>query len=477
MDGQNYLGIYLSETTATVVCIDSQSRDRKVLGCFSVSVEPSEEPNTQTLASLIAQGCDERNLKFSEIAVALDCRMFMQHKIHSEFNDPKQIAATIRFDTEEAISSDISEVAIAFKIISSGDTGSDMIVFTAQRKALSEILLALQSNNIDPVNIEPDINCLSRFLLQSDTKNLSAESNPLFAMLSASNGYFIAFDKSQQNQIERTFLINQTQNRSDLLAREIPITTVSANVEEPINCLKVFDSAESIDYTQLTERIGYEAASIDLVNAETLADCDNAVDFVIAYGAALAHSHKPQSVNFRDDFMPYQGKKVRLQKNLKILSISLAAFCLAIGLYFQMQLMQQNKYRGQLRKKFAKQYSAVMLGQKLPRKINPLNKLRSEKKRIENAKSGQLSVTGEETISAKLTSVFQSFNEIAKQTNLNIDSISITTKSINIVGDTSSRSNTLKVFKAIKGSENSQKRLQPKGGRDSFSITIVPEKR
>ena len=143
----------------------------------------------------------------------------------------------------------------------------------------------------------------------------------------------------------------------------------------------------------------------------------------------------------------------------------------------QMQLMQQNKYRGQLRKKFDTQYSAVMLGQKLPKKINPLNKLRSEKKRIENAKSGQLSVTGEETISAKLTSVFESFNKIAKQTNLNIDSISITTKSINIVGDTTNRSNTLKVFKAIRGSENSQKRLQPKGGRDSFSITIVPEKK
>ncbi len=474
MDGQNYLGIYLSKNEATVVCINSQGRDRKVLACFSVSLEQSEQ---QSIASLIAQGCAERNLTFSEVAVALDCKMFMQHKVHSEFTDPKQIAATVRFDTEEAISSDISDVAIAFKILSSDETGSALAVFTSQRKALSEILLSLQANNIDPIAIEPDINCLSRFLLQ----NVSSPENshPLFATLSNSNGYFIAFDKSQQSQIERTFLIGPTQNRSDLLAREVPITIVLASADKPIDCIKVFDSAESIDYSQLNERLGIEVDAIDLAasaSAETLADCTSVVDFAIAYGAALTHE-KPQSVNLRDDFMPYQGKKMRMQKAMKILGVAMLALCVAAGLYFQLQLMQQNKNRSRLRKKFQKQYSSVMLGQKLPRKTNPINKLKSEKKRIENAKSGQLSVTGEETISAKLTSVFESFNKVAKQTNLNIDSVSITTKAINIVGDTSSRKNTLKLFGVIKGSGNSQKHLQPKGGRDSFSITIVPEKK
>lgn len=33
--GAGYLGIYLSKDTATVVCINSQGRDRNVLGCFA----------------------------------------------------------------------------------------------------------------------------------------------------------------------------------------------------------------------------------------------------------------------------------------------------------------------------------------------------------------------------------------------------------------------------------------------------------
>jgi len=170
VDGQKYVGIYLSKDTATVVCLGSQGRDRKVLGCFSVSVEEAEGPDTYhgatALAGLIARECAEKIPMYRdcEVAVALDCAMFMQHNVHSEFDDTKQIAATIRFDTEEALATDISDIAIAFKITSSDQAGSELAVFTAQRKILSDILLSLQSSNIDPVTIEPDINCLSRVI-------------------------------------------------------------------------------------------------------------------------------------------------------------------------------------------------------------------------------------------------------------------------------------------------------------------------
>jgi t-SNARE complex subunit (syntaxin) len=145
-------------------------------------------------------------------------------------------------------------------------------------------------------------------------------------------------------------------------------------------------------------------------------------------------------------------------------------------MYFHLQLWQQNKYRSQLYKKFEKQYSAVMFGKKPPDKTNPVKKLEGELKRIENVKKGLLSVTGEESISAKLTLVLDAFNKCAAQTNLNIDSISITTRTISIAGDTSSRENTLKLFDAIRQSrlEIMQQDLDAKGGRDNFSITVAP---
>ena len=91
-----------------------------------------------------------------------------------------------------------------------------------------------------------------------------------------------------------------------------------------------------------------------------------------------------------------------------------------------------------------------MIGKKLPAKSNPVNKLASELRRI-RSKSGQSSIAGEESMSAKLTLVLEAFNKCAAPTNLKIDLISITDKTISIVGSTSNRKNTLKVFETIKG--------------------------
>ena len=486
MEGRNYIGIYISKYTATVVCLDSQSRDRKVAACFSVSVEESEGRNTEMLAGLIAQGCAEKipGYQDCEVAVALDCAMFMQHKVHSAFNDIKQISQTIRFDTEEMLAADVSDFAIAFKIASSSQDGSELTVFTAQRKMLSEVIGALQSNNIDPVTIEPDVNCLSRLILKNYAPPETEQGGTLFAALSCRSGYFIVpkLSQAQKTSAMRTFLLGPYQDRNKLLAREIPLTTALLGGAKSINRLEVFDSIGSVNCQQLGEKLDVETRALDLVeiagaNTDRAANCDDIVDFAIAYGAALAHSEKAQNVNFRSDFMPYQGKKVRLQKTLKFLSISAAAFCLAVGLYFQMQLLQKNKYRSRLNDKLASQYSSVMLGKKLPAK-NPAKELARELRRIKDVKSGQLSVTGKQSVSAKLTLLLDAFNKCAAQTKLQIDSISITAKNISVTGSTSSRKNTLKLFESIKKGKLQilQQNLDSKGGRDNFRISVMPRK-
>ncbi|MHC4396427.1 MAG: hypothetical protein ACYS1A_12310 [Planctomycetota bacterium] len=481
MEKQNYLGIYLSKDAATVLCLSAHGRERNVVGCFSVSAEPQQEQNMQTLADLIAQRCAERQLKFSDVAVASDCSMFMQHNVHSEFVDAKQIASTIRFDTEEALATDVTNVAIAFNITSSDQTGSELAVFTAQRKILSDILLALQSNSIDPVTMEPDANCLARFINQQVSLPQSGQAGAFFGMLSRRNGYFITFPETQKTPIMRTFLVGTAQNRTELLARQVPLTAALVKTDEPINQLKVFDSTASVDPQQLSERLGIETSTLDLAEAagiepQTLADCADPVDFAIAYGAALGGLEKTQSINFRNDFSPYQGKKIRLQKILKLVSISVIVLFFALGIFFQLPLLRTNKNRSRLRDKFAEQYSAVMPGRKTPPvKVKAIaNKLAGELRRIENVKSGKLSATGQQSISAKLTLILEAFNKCAAQTKLSIESISITARDIRIVAGTSSRKNTLKLFEEIgKEMEISSNTFNPKGGRDNFAIAVV----
>ena len=146
-------------------------------------------------------------------------------------------------------------------------------------------------------------------------------------------------------------------------------------------------------------------------------------------------------------------------------------------MYYQIQLIQANKPRSQLRERFSKEYSAVMMGEKFPAKRSPVKKLSSEHRRIKNIKSGQLSVTGEQSIGSKLTLIFEAFNKCASQTNLNVEKISITAKNVRIVGDTSNRKNTLKVFDAFRDKmEVLQYRYDTKGNRDGFTLTVSPKK-
>ena len=488
MESQNYLGIYISRDTATVVCLSLVGRHSKVLGCFSVSVEEQEQAKLQVLAGLIARACAERNLEFSEVSAALDCAMFMQHNLHSKFTDPKQIAATVNSDTEEALATDIADVALAFEITLAGQAGSELTVFTAQRKILSEVLLSLQQYNLDPVAIEPDVNCLSRLIVAKASSAQSRQPGTLFGILSGRNGYLIAPPVStgagtQKASKTRTFLVGPTQDRGALLTREVLVTTALVGGGEPIKHLEVFDSAGTVDHQQLSEKLSLDKiGGVDWLEAEaesrTTADCADTVDFAIAYGAALAHAEKGRRVDFRDDFSPFQGKKIKMQKALKFAAISVTGLLIFVGLYFQTQLFTINKYRRALKDKFAKDYSAVMLGQKPPEDTNSaVRKLGTELRRIRDAKKGLITIKGEKSISSKLTLVLTAFNKCAAQTNLDIKTISITARDIIITGETSSRQNTLKFYNTVKnnGLEISRDGFDLKGGRDSFSITVVPK--
>jgi hypothetical protein len=175
--------------------------------------------------------------------------------------------------------------------------------------------------------------------------------------------------------------------------------------------------------------------------------------------------------------MPYQGKKEKIRKTVQFFSIAVTVLIFAVGAYFQLQLVQARKYQSRLERKFAKQYSVVMQGKKLSARGSAVRKLAGELRRIRDVKSGQLSVTGQESVSAKLTLVLEAFNKCAAEINLDIDSVSITAKSISIAGSTSSRKNTLKLFAALKGRLNIlQQRLDSKGGRDNFRITVEIKK-
>ena len=487
MESQNYLGIYISKNTATAVSVDPKSKGEKILGYFSVSVQDEEQPAIQNLISQIAQHCEQKKISFSNVAVALDCAIFMQHNVHSDFTDPKQIASTIRFDTEEALTTDISDVALAFEINSIGENGSDLTVFTAQRKVLSEVLLSLQQYNLDPITIEPDVNCLLRLIKRKKSSDESRQET-IFGILSDHSGYLIApqnttNDGSQKTSTVRTFLVGPRQNRTELLTREILVTTALMQSDEAKKSLKVFDSAGAVNIEKLSEKSNLIIENIQWLEntkneIQASAHNTNTVDFTIALGAALALFEKEHRVNFRDDFNPFKGKILKTQKALKFTAVSFVILFIAIGLYFHTQLFSTNRNIKKLHNRIAQEYAAVTFD-KLPSNfsMNTVKKnLDKLKTSIEYQRQG-ISYGDDTSISSKLTFLLSAFNKCAAKTDLNLEKITINEKNIVVTGDTSSRQNTNKLFDIVKneGFSISNDRDQTVEGRNTFSMSLAIE--
>jgi hypothetical protein len=479
VESHNYLGIYLRLDRASVVCVASQGRDHKLLACFSVSAEDRQEHRPQVLAERIAEVCSEKDVKFGQAAVALDCTMFMQHAVHSEFSDYKKIAATVRFDTEEALAMDVAEIAVAFRMLSSDDGGASLDVFTAQRSVLTEVLTALQGVGIDPITVSPDSYCLSCYLQACAVSAGTSDRRPMYALLSDSRGYLATVPGPSKASTVRAFPIAAVQNREQLLAREALTTTALAEAAGPIGRLFLFDAENKVAAGPLSKRVGRAAEVCDLarmagLDPADIAGCPNAVDFALAYGAALTLPEKDKGINFRNDHMPYRGEVIRKNRALKFLSISITVLLLAIGVYFQAQLFKESRLRAAIREKFEPDYRAVMTNKtSLPPKIkdavNELKKMLDQIKKEQGIDGGS-----HESVSANLKLVLEAITSCIGQTDLKVDTITVGEKNIIMDGTVSNQGNASVVFDALKknGLNVGASGGQQEGERWKFNATI-----
>jgi len=125
------LGIYVEPDKATVVFAARAGGKIEVIEQFCIAAAQQQQQTfsfAQT-AKDIAAACQEKQLVFADIAVAVDCRLYRQQILHSEFTEPRQIAQTIKFDAEEALAVNAAETAVAFEIAAKGLSGSEVTVF------------------------------------------------------------------------------------------------------------------------------------------------------------------------------------------------------------------------------------------------------------------------------------------------------------------------------------------------------------
>jgi hypothetical protein len=469
VESQSGLGIYVNKSRATVLCLHRH----KVKECFSVTLsEESTEP-VPDLMRQVAETCVEKRLTFSDVTVALDCTWFMQHRVHSEFTSLKQIGATIRFDTEEVVATDIANLAVGFAVVETKENGTDLNVFTADHAVLSDVVLTLQSHGIDPVRVVPDVCSLSQVIGHEINAKTYAYSDGLFAILSRHNGYFLRYSDKQGCMPVRAFLVGTQKNKNDVLSREILTTMASSSASAPEG-LMIYDATDSADPAALAERVSIPVEALDWLTVhgagpQALAQGGDPVDCAIALGAARMTGES--SLNFRNDFMPFQGKKMRLQSAMKWMCFSMTLLLLAVGGRMQAKWFQVRQDRASLHTKLLKDYQAVMPGSK--KETSLIADLAKETRKINDLKQGR-NPQGANSTSAKLILMLKAINASYTKAGLDIKEIAIT-KDVRVVGSTSKADGRLEFAEAVKktGLGNPvSKHGDMKQARWPFSMTI-----
>ena len=483
VEQHNRLGLYLSKGRASAVLVSGRHGRVEVLACFQAATAPDEQAPA-SLGAVLAREIAARQITFGEAYAALDCRLYSQHQVHSAFTEARQIHSTIRFDLEEVVASDTTNLAIASSICRTGADGADVTVFSADRSVLTEALRDLQANRIDPAVVEPDVVCLARFLRQHFVTPRPAEA--MFVVVSQTACWMIRHSDSDAAPSVRSFFLSPRQEVTAVLAREIPITLASLSAEPPVQSVFLAGAVDGVDIRRLHERTGLDVQVIDVAklcgagpNAET--ECGSAAWLAAAHGAALPPG-AVRRADLRCDFLPYRGGRLIMERIGRVFSVAMTVLLVTLGAYLQLQVLENNRNVSRIREKLSEDYKAAMYGQDLPRDEAAYKRLQRVFRSLE--KAGEAGGSEDEnSVTSRLTYIFETFNTAMKtgdqknpnEIDLKIDSITISDQTIKVAGDTKSRKDTLTLLEAFNKHQRLKKiseNLQLKGNRDSFSINL-----
>lgn len=473
MDEKGSLGIFLSRDKAVAVWTSAGS-EFSVLHKLCITPdenEPAAFP-VQVARSIIRQG-----FVFDEVFVAIGCGGYTQYSLHSEFTDTRQIESTIKFDVEEAAAADAVNLAVAFELTATDQTGSQVTAYTAERQLLTDVLLDVQEGGLDPTLMEPDAVCLARAI--EPVSKLSDRPGSLFIALSEDNCYMIHPNPGYAPMI-RTFLVKPGKAITDVLIREVLLAVASS--QTPLESIVLIGGTDAVDISKFGERVGLDVLIENpekTLSQDLAADSEiTVVELLAAYGAAMAGRIRGHKTDFRKDFMPYQGKRKVMESSLRLIGIAATVLLLAVAVFFQLKTMQMKKYARQLEVKTLEQHKAVMYGKDPIRGMQVSSSLERAYKTAKNSKEG-LGPGDDKSVPAKMTFFLEAVNKCPKNVDIIIQQVTIAERSMKVKGDTNSRGGTMALFNEIKKHPRitlASQRFSTSSGRDTFEITIEPKK-
>lgn len=473
MDSNIVLGIALGRQEAVAAVVDTSKPEPQAADFIFIKAESSESGGAP-LGAAIARAIRNRNLLYKEAVVSVRSDFYAQYPLRSSFCDPRQIDHTIKYDAEEAAAADASTLAVAYEILNSRQDGSDVMVYAADRQTLTDLLLDLQGEGVDPVMMEPEAVSLARAL--DLLCPAFSESGTLFVWLCQDQCLLLKNTNKGRGVYFRRVLLAGKEDLTEPLMRQIQLTLAGWSCDEPIESVVLTGQTAHIRPNVLSEKLSHPV-TVEDVNQPGDPSADPTLTSA-AWGAALAAIHRGRRADFRRDFMPYQGQRKLFQKSLRLLSVSLTVILAAVGLYFQMKSFRLQHYITQLDEKLAIEYKGCMYGQAPPAGQPIVTRLRNVLRQARQRQEG-FGGGDDNSVPARLTFLLEALNKTPPSVDMQVQQISITERTLRLLGDTDGRRSTLLLldeFKKHPKLEVESNQISPAPPRDKFEILLQTKK-
>lgn len=474
MEKTNSLGIFADKETITVVFDANAAGGHSAVSSFSIAFD--DQDKTEVIAKA-SERIKDSKIAFSSCYAAINCGYYNQFKVKSRFNTLKQIAQTVKFDAEELMAVDITEKAVAYSVDGLQAESADLTLYGADKEHLKRILDDINGLGVDPITIEPDIVCLGRFFKHTIINRDTDFDGAMVVVVDNVRCYFIVYNENNTTVSGRSFIVSDITDKQSVISQQLKLSMAAMGTNNKISKIYLADITGTVAKEQLTEQSGCKIFSVDLKQELSKlgvkSEDENCIGYAAAFGAAIAG--KIDRVDFRRDFSPYQGKRQILEKMLKILSISVSVLLITLVLFFQIKAWQKSADTNKLEKSIISDVSKVISKSRLNSRESIINILKRELIKIKDQKSGKLTLESG-SIEAKLNFVLEVINTTPANTDLNIQTIDITSRTIRITGDTNSSNSTLQFFEAIKKHQQltiDERFSKTSGNRNTFRVGMT----
>lgn len=450
------LGVHYTDARITAVTVEKEGADIQIGPAVKVAHEGGwEEGDRIALIEELKEKLNYAGGKLCPVMLSVGGRFYQSQEYESEFSDPRQFAQTLRYDIEEEYALDADAMTLCYQRRSEtknqteieDSVKTELLVHSAARDKLQEILTLFEQAKMDALVAEPDFVSWQHYL--KNQEELPQQQSVLVVACSNDAVYILILDKDHRPVLMRSYPYTKGEEVKITLPGELRRSLGALADEKQPAYLYYHSNGLNENLIQGITKENHLQA-VKLREADMTAAC--------AAGVGLSSFKKQEQSDFRSDGMMCRTLVKAKERAWYGLSVSVSVLLLVFILVFHAQSRKYQMIEKKTEQEIlhAWQIAFPEEGQRLPRDIRGIpRRVRNELRNIREKFSIVTDTRGvSDSASNTFWLLFEVLNKLGEDFDLRIDNLSIYAKGATFTGSVANMADLQKLREAVDGDDS-----------------------